>query len=142
MLPNLFPAVVTFGLMGLLAMPVDIGAMMTASVALGIAVDDTLHFLTWFRRRMAQTSDRRDAVEFAFRHCAAPMLQTSIVCGCGLLVFAISPFVPIAKFSWLMAFLLLLAIAGDLILLPALLVSPLGKLFAASGSNRNQQVES
>ena len=45
MLPNLFPAVVVFGIMGWLNDPIDIGTMMTASVALGIAVDDTFHFV-------------------------------------------------------------------------------------------------
>ena len=50
MIPNVFPVILIFGAMGHLGVLVDIGTMMTASVALGVAVDDTIHFLTWFRR--------------------------------------------------------------------------------------------
>ena len=51
MIPNVFPIVVIFGFMGWIGALIDIGTMMTASVAMGVAVDDTVHFLTWFRRR-------------------------------------------------------------------------------------------
>ena len=50
MVPNVFPPLVVFGAMGWLDRPIEIGSVMTASVALGIAVDDTIHFLTWYRR--------------------------------------------------------------------------------------------
>jgi predicted RND superfamily exporter protein len=118
--------------MGLAQTAVDIGAMMTASAALGIAVDDTLHFLVWFRRGSVVEPDRRDAIRYAYRHCATPMLRTTLICGLGLLVFALSPFKPTARFAWLMAILLSLALVADLILLPALLASPLGKCFVRS----------
>ena len=49
MLPNVFPVVLVFGAMGHLGIVVDIGSMMCAGVAMGVAVDDTIHFLTWFR---------------------------------------------------------------------------------------------
>ena len=64
MIPNVFPIVVVFGALGWLGINVDIGIMMTASVALGVAVDDTVHFLTWFRRgisRGAQSLGCHDA---------------------------------------------------------------------------------
>jgi predicted RND superfamily exporter protein len=61
--------------------------------------------------------------------CGPAMIQTSVSCGIGLLVFAFSDFVPTSRFAVLMAFLLALALAGDLLLLPALLLSPAGKLF-------------
>ena len=50
MLPNLFPIVVVFGSLGLLQIQIDLGMIITASIALGIAGDDTLHVLTWYRR--------------------------------------------------------------------------------------------
>jgi predicted RND superfamily exporter protein len=133
MIPNVLPAAAVFGTMGLMGTRVDIGAMMTASAALGIAVDDTLHFLVWFRRGLAQASTRREAIWFAYHHCATPMLQTSAICGLGLLVFALSPFTPTSHFAWLMAILLLLALVADLIVLPALLAGPLGSLFESTG---------
>lgn len=127
MVPNVFPALVTFGAMGLLGMTIDIGTMMTASAAMGIAVDDTLHFLVWFRRGAERFQSRRRSVRYAYRHCATAMFQTSIICGLGLLAFMASPFTPIARFGLVMAIMLALALLGDLLLLPAALCSSWGK---------------
>ncbi|MGE0377033.1 MAG: RND family transporter [Planctomycetaceae bacterium] len=129
MLPNVLPAVVAFGAMGLAGVPVDIGTMMTASVAMGVAVDDTVHFLVWFRRGLQEGNSRSEAVQFAFSHCATPMLRTTAICGLGLMVFVFSPFVPVSRFGVVMACMLILALAGDLLLLPALLCSRLGNAF-------------
>ena len=128
MVPNVFPALLIFGTIGWLDVAVDIGTMMTASVALGIAVDDTSHFLTWFRRGVDQGLSRLEAIRNAFRHCATPMLQTSLICGLGMLVFVVSPFTPVARFACLMFVLLFAAFVGDVILLPAILASPAGRL--------------
>ena len=129
MLPNVFPAVLIFGGMGWSGQLLDIGSMMTASVALGIAVDDTIHYLSWFRRGVRQGLSRREAVKLAYRRCAGAMLQTSVICGLALLVFGFSSFVPTHNFAWLMCLLLFTALAGDLLFLPALLSGPLGKWF-------------
>jgi predicted RND superfamily exporter protein len=138
MLPNMFPTFILFGTMGWLQKPVDIGSMMTASVALGIAVDGTLHFLYWFRREIHQGRSRRDAVGQCYRHCARAITQTAIICGLGLLVYSLSGFVPTRRFAWMMFALLLAALIGDLLLLPALLVSPLGKfLVSAPGATES-----
>ena len=129
MVGNVFPVAVLFGALGWAGVPLDIGSVMTASIALGIAVDDTLHYLTFFRRGLEQGQTRREAVLFAYRHCGAAMAQTSLCCGLGLLVFALSDFVPICRFAWMMTGLLGLALLGDLVVMPALLLSPLGRLF-------------
>jgi predicted RND superfamily exporter protein len=129
MIPNVFPALTIFGLMGWLRIPVDMGTVMTASIALGIAVVDTLHFLTWFRREVAQGRPPPFAVRSAFRHCAAAMIQTSVICGSGMLVFVASGFVPASRFAWMVCILLAAALLGDLLILPALLVGPLGRAF-------------
>ncbi len=62
MVSNIFPMVIVFGLLGWMQWPVDIGSVMTASVALGIAIDDTLHFLTFFRRGLTAGLSRQLAV--------------------------------------------------------------------------------
>jgi len=129
MIPNLMPCFLVLGGMGLVGMNLGIGSIMTASVALGIAVDDTLHFMTWFQRGMRQGQSRQEAVRFAVQRCATAMTQTSLICGLGMLSFAASEFVPIARFAWIMFAMLLMALWADLILLPALLLSPLGLLF-------------
>ncbi|MFI4876642.1 MAG: RND family transporter [Blastopirellula sp. JB062] len=129
MLPNVFPVVVIFGFMGLAGIDVDIGTMMTASVAMGVAVDDTVHFLTWFRWGLDKGLSRRDSIREAYRRCAVAMLQTTIIGGLGLAVFAVSTFTPTQRFGYLMVSLLAAAIVGDLVFLPALLAGPLGRMF-------------
>jgi len=149
MLPNVFPVVVIFGAMGWAGRFVDIGSMMTASVAMGIAVDDTVHFLTWFRRGMHEGMTRHQAVAHAYRRCAMAMTQTTAIAGLSLLVFGFSSFQPVSQFGTLMFVLLIAALVGDLIFLPALLAGRAGKLFedkrdeavAATPSEEPQPVE-
>ena len=129
MVPNLFPAVVVFGGMEWAQIPVQIGSVMTASAALGIAVDDTVHFLTWFRRGLAAGMPRVVALQEAFQQCAGAMAHTTVICSTGLLVFGMSSFVPVLHFVALMVLLLFSALLGDLVLLPAILAGPLGRCF-------------
>ena len=141
MIPNVFPVLLMFGLLGRFGTPLDIGTVTTASVALGIAVDDTLHFLSFFQRGLGLGKDRRGAIEFAFRHCGAAMIQTSLICGLGLLVFAQAEFLPTQRFAWITASLIATALAADLCLLPALLLSPLGLLFDFQHSAETRQAQ-
>lgn len=126
MIPNIFPTVGLFGYMGLTGLPLDIGSVMTASVALGIAVDDTIHLLSRFGSRRARGMSRKRAAWGALRQCSLAMVHTTLVCGLSLLVYAPSDFVPTRQFSFLMFGLLGIALIGDLLLLPALMVSGLG----------------
>ncbi|MFC1597534.1 RND family transporter [Planctomycetota bacterium] len=135
MLPNVFPALVTFGVMGWIGRPVDVGAMMTASVALGIAVDDTLHFLTWFRRGRLRGGTREEAIVEAYLRCAPAMTQTTLITGPALLVFYLSSFQPVSQFGLLMFILLVAALVGDLIFLPALLATRFGESFFRNAKN-------
>ncbi|PHS06329.1 MAG: hypothetical protein COA78_14375 [Blastopirellula sp.] len=132
MLPNIFPVVAVFGYMGWRGIEVDIGTMMTASVAMGVAVDDTVHFLTWFRWGLNEGLDRKGAIKEAYRRCSLAMMQTTLIGGLGLAIFAFSSFTPTQRFGYLMISLLAAALVGDLIFLPALLAGPLGKVFKAS----------
>ena len=132
MVPNIFPVVMIFGAMGWLGIEVGVGTMMTASVALGVAVDDTIHFLTWFRRGLDQGRDRKGAVMLAYERCGAALTQTTIIGGVGLSVFAFSTFTPTQRFGVLMLALLTAALFGDLIFLPAVLSGPLGYFFRTS----------
>ncbi|MEQ8847359.1 MMPL family transporter [Botrimarina sp.] len=130
MLPNVFPIAMVFGSLGWLGIKVDIGIMMTASVALGVAVDDTLHFITWFRRGVREGLDRRTATRQAYERCATAMTQTTLIGGLGLAVFAVSTFTPTQQFGTLMITMLGMALIGDLVMLPAILCGPLGRFFA------------
>ena len=139
MVPNVFPPVVVFGTMGWLGYSIEIGSVMTASVALGVAVDDTIHFLTWFRRGTKNGLSRYSSIRFAFQHCAKAMIDTSLICGLGVSPFLFSIFMPTAKFALMMGILLLTALVGDLFLLPAILAGTAGKLFAKKRYPKNWQ---
>jgi predicted RND superfamily exporter protein len=129
MLPNLFPVMVVFGFMGIIGFPVDVGTMMTASVAMGIAVDDTIHYLTWFRTAIDQGCTPREANQYAYERCATAMTQTTLIGGVGLSAFAFSTFTPTQMFGVMMLAMLSVALIGDLIFLPAILSGPAGKFF-------------
>jgi len=129
MISNVFPMILLFGLLGWTRIPLDIGSVMTASIALGMAIDGTLHFLTFFRRSLNSGLEPAEAVHAAFDHCAAAMTESTIVCGLGILIFSFSSFAPTSRFSWMLALLMLAALAGDLVLLPAMLAGPLGRCF-------------
>lgn len=140
MLPNVFPMVLVFGALGWAGLAIDIGAVMTASIALGIAVDDTLHFLTWFGRETSAGASPEEAVRKTFRHCGRAMVQSTLISGLGLLVFSLSGFLPTQRFAWMIMCLLLAALVGDLLFLPALLVGPLGKIFVRPKSSESPLV--
>lgn len=132
MIPNVFPVVAIFGFMGWMGWPVDVGAMMTASIALGIAVDDTIHYLIHFQRGNRQGLSTEDSIAAAFQHCGMAMTQTAVICGLGMFVFTMSSFLPTARFAWLMFWILVVALLSDLLLLPALLASRFGRVFATA----------
>jgi len=129
MLPNCLPVLVVFGGMGWLGVPVTIGSMMSASIALGVAVDDTIHYLMWFRIELDETGDRRLASLAAYRRCATPTLQAAMISGLGLSVFAFSTFAPTKHFGLLMLTILIAGVVAELIMIPALLTGPLGLAF-------------
>jgi uncharacterized protein len=128
MIPNLLPVALVFGCMGWLGIRLDVASILTASVALGIAVDDTLHYLSWYLRARRQGSSATPAVAAAMQACGRPMLHTTLICTAAMLPFLFSDFIPTAKFALLMILTLSGAIIGDLVLLPSLLLSPVGKL--------------
>jgi predicted RND superfamily exporter protein len=128
MLPNVLPISTVFGAISWYGIKVDIGTMITASVALGIAVDGTLHLLTWFRENARNGMSQTEAVALALGHCGPALCQTSIVVGTGLLVLLPADLLLISRFGWLMAAMIGAALFADLVLLPALLSWKLGEM--------------
>jgi|GEM_PF-4591969 len=129
LIPNILPIVVGFGLISWMGMPLDIGTVVTASIALGIALDDSLHFLHHFRHFAKSPRRTGKSLRMTWKICSWPMFQTSYVAIVGFLVLATSSFRPIAHFGGLMVTMLSLALAADLVLLPYLLTTPLSRLF-------------
>jgi predicted RND superfamily exporter protein len=128
-LPNALPVLVVFGGMGWLGIPVDIGSMMAASIALGVAVDDTIHFLAWFSDDYKILGSRRAAVLSAYRRSATATLQAALINGLGLSVFASSSFTPTKRFGWLMLAIIIAGVVAELIMCPSILFGPMGKVF-------------
>ena len=141
MIPNVFPPLVVFGTMGWLGRSIEIGSVMTASVALGIAVDDTIHFLTWYRRGTMEGLSRFASIRYAFEHCAKAMIDTSLICGLGVAPFLFGVFMPTVNFALLLCVMLFTALVGDLILLPAILAGPAGTLFRLRKRKEQSQLD-
>jgi predicted RND superfamily exporter protein len=139
---NVFPVLILFGVLGWTRVPVDIGGVMTASIALGMAIDGTLHFLTFFRRHFVNSAggqtDRQAAIHAAFTHASEAILQTAVICSLSMPVFAASEFAPTRRFAWMLTVLVILAFLGDLLVLPALLASPLRKMSESVWSFRRR----
>jgi predicted RND superfamily exporter protein len=132
----IFPMMIVFGGMGLAGIIVDVGSVMTPCVALGVTVDDIIHFILWFRRGIARGHSVDKAVLLAYDGCARAMYQSWGVIGLGLSAFALSSFVPTFRFGALMIALLTVGLAGNLIFLPALLSGPLGHWIARAVRKR------
>lgn len=126
MIPNVAPIGFVFGAISWAGQAVDIGTIITASIAMGIAVDGTLHMITWFRLGLERGKSRSAAMIDAVAHCGPALWQTSAVIIIGLLALYPSDLVLISRFGWLMAALIFAALIADSLLTPALLAGPLG----------------
>lgn len=128
-IPSVFPLVIVFGMMGWKGVLVDVGTVMAPVVALGVSVDDAVHFLMKYRSGLAKGMTRKEATMLAYENGARAMYQSWAVLGLGLAVFSLSRFVPTQRFGSLMFLLLSAALVGNLFMLPTTLNSPLGWLF-------------
>lgn len=127
MIPNLVPITIVFGIMGWAGWKLDIAGILTASIALGIAVDDTLHFVTRYMEKLREGLSPTQAVDHVLATCGNAILFTTLINCSAMLPFVWSEFLPTSQFAFMMVSILMLAVFGDLILLPALLISPLGQ---------------
>ena len=105
---------------------------MTASIAMGIAVDDTVHLVSWFRRLGQGATTVRERVDGALARVAVPMIRSAVVLGLAFAVFGFCGFKPIAQFGVLLATLLGVALVGDLVQTPAILSGPVGRIMSRS----------
>ncbi len=121
MFPNLTPIFLVFGTLGWIGFPVDIGMMMSGSIALGIAVDGTFHFMIRYREQYEQTGDSFWSARHALLQTGPPIVTATVIASVGMLALTLSSFGPTMRFGFLMMTMLLTALLGDLVLLPALL---------------------
>ena len=124
LIPNLLPLLITAGLMGYLGVPIKPSTILVFSIAFGISVDDTIHFLAKYRQELKANHWRiKQSVYAALRETGVSMFYTSIVLFFGFSVFIISNFGGTVALGALVSATLLFAMLSNLILLPSLLLS-------------------
>ncbi len=124
LVPNLFPLLLTAAIMGYFGIPLKPSTILVFSVAFGISVDDTIHFLAKYRQELKQTRQNiGQSVLRAIRETGVSMFYTSIVLFFGFSVFTASSFGGIVALGVLVSITLIVAMIGNLLLLPTLLLS-------------------
>ncbi len=122
MVPNLAPILLTLGLMGWLEVPLDMSTTLIGGIIIGLAVDDTIHFMDRFNRYFEQTRDAQRAVRETLETTGTAMLFTSVVLAAGFLVFCFAYMQNVVVFGLLCAFATVAAFFADVTLAPALMV--------------------
>lgn len=126
LIPNLFPLAVIFGIMGWSGIPLDSMTVLVAVVCFGFSVDDTIHYLTHVRRELGSKTASRAmerCLERAYNKCARALISTSAVFFFGFLPLLWGPFKPSAAFGALASSAAVAALAGDIVVMPALILS-------------------
>jgi len=124
LIPNMFPLLITAGLMGYLGIPIKPSTILVFSIAFGISVDDTIHFLAKYRQELKANNWKiKQSVYGALRETGVSMFYTSIVLFFGFLVFTVSSFGGTIALGGLVSVTLLFAMVSNLVLLPSLLLS-------------------
>jgi predicted RND superfamily exporter protein len=124
MVPNLVPLIVTGGIMGWLGIPLKPSTLLVFSIALGISVDDTIHYLAKYRQELKLKKwTLKECVLIAIRESGLGMFYTSIVLFCGFSVFLFSQFGGTQALGLLISVTLLIAMITNLLLLPSILLS-------------------
>ncbi len=121
--PNLFSIAVLFGVMALAGIPLNAGTSLVAAIAMGIAVDDTLHLMTRYHRALKRLNDEQQGIEVALHAEFFPATVTTLSLVAGFAVLGFSSFVPVQQFGLLSAGVLVTALVADLVLTPVLLGS-------------------
>jgi predicted RND superfamily exporter protein len=123
MVPNLMPIVVTLGIMGWIGKPLNLFTIMIGSIAIGLAVDDTIHFMHNFRKYQIRSGDAEWAVRETFLTAGRAMLATSCVLSCGFFIFMFARMKNFFDFGLLTGFAIIMALVADFFLSPALVIA-------------------
>jgi diguanylate cyclase (GGDEF)-like protein len=122
LLPNCFPIIVSFGVMGWAGIPLSMATSLIAGIAIGLAVDDTIHYLVRYNTEFKKNLDKENALRETIMHLGKPIIFTTITISIGFSVLMASSFKPTATFGLLMVITMFSAIVADLILLPSMML--------------------
>ena len=120
-IPNIFPLLVAGGSAGWLGFPLDSDTLLVMPIAIGIAVDDTIHFLTHYKSELVDGAKPADAIKGALAKVGQAMFFTTVVLSLGFLVFVLSAYNPLSHFGILSAIAISSALLADIFLLPVLM---------------------
>jgi len=121
-IPNLIPASLAFGLMGLLGVPLDTDTLMIAPLIIGIAVDDTIHFISHYRMSLAQNHNMKLALVETINEVGQAVTFTTLILGCGFLMLTFSDYLGLAKIGTFGSLAIFVALLCDLLFFPALIM--------------------
>jgi predicted RND superfamily exporter protein len=122
MIPNMIPAVLSFGLMGLLGLPLDADTLLIAPIIIGIAVDDTIHFMTHYRIDLARTGSISEALVSTIRDVGQAVMFTTMILALSFALLSFSGHLGMAKMGFFGAIAIFFALLCDLFLIPAMII--------------------
>ncbi len=121
LIPNLIPVILNFGVMGWLGIPLNPGTATVAAIAVGLAVDDTVHLMSHYARECRELGDQTQAASRTIRTEALPVISTSISLTVGFAILGLSDFAIVAEFGYLAAATMIYALISDLLITPMIL---------------------
>ena len=122
MIPNLLPIFLVLGIMGLCKIPMDMMSVLIGSIVLGIAVDDTVHFMYNFQKYYEQTGNAHKAIQHTLLTTGRAMLITSIVLCAGFLILMFASMTNVIRFGMLTSIAIIVALLADFVLAPSLMI--------------------
>lgn len=122
MVPNIIPALLGFGLMGLLGISLDTDTLLIAPLIIGIAVDDTIHFMTHYRMELIKTGSISQALDSTIRDVGQAVMFTTMVLGLGFALLSFSDYLGMAKMGFFGSAAIFVALLCDLFMIPAMIM--------------------
>jgi len=121
-IPNIFPIVLNFGVMGAFGIPLNTATALISAVAIGISVDDTIHFLLEFKKQKRTQKPIFDVLNNVIHQKGRAIFSSSLILSVGFGVLTLSSFMPTVHFGLLCACIMICAVLADIFLLPAILL--------------------
>jgi predicted RND superfamily exporter protein len=123
LVPNVIPIIVLFGIMGWAGIPLNISTSMIAVIAIGIAVDDTIHYFTEFNVQLRATGNQEHAILNVVRTVGKPIVYSALALTAGFAITCLSNFQPIRHFGILSSATVVIGLVAELLITPALVMS-------------------
>ncbi|MDH4944333.1 MMPL family transporter [Sulfurimonas sp. C5] len=120
-IPNVLPIVLVIGVMGWLNMQIDIGVAICGAIIIGVAVDDTIHFLVKYKEAREKGMNFHEALSYTIEYAGLAIVFTTIVLSLAFAIFSLSQFMPNVNFGIITTIALIIAVVVDLVMLPAIL---------------------